>query len=102
MNTINETPASVKTLNDLASLTDYSLMDTLTPNPDAKVNGVDHDPRQVFSGHYVPVNPTPIKEPHYIAHSQTFFRELGFSDSLAHSEDFIRMFSGDLSDVPQP
>lgn len=102
MNVTNETSAPVKTLNDLALLADYSLLDTLTPNPEAKVNGIDHSPRQVYSGHYVPVNPTPIKDPHYIAHSKNFFSELGFDDSLAHTEDFIRMFSGDLSDVPQP
>ena len=102
MNAINETSAPVKTLSDLAILADYSLLDTLTPDPEAKANGVDHSPRQVFSGHYVPVNPTPIKDPHYIAHSKTFFSELGFADSLAQTEDFIRMFSGDLSEVPEP
>jgi uncharacterized protein YdiU (UPF0061 family) len=89
-------------LDDLAHLANYSLLDTLTPDPNATTDGVDHNPREVFSGHYVPVNPTPIQDPHYIAHSQTFFGELGFDDSMAHNEDFIRMFSGDLSDVPQP
>lgn len=102
MNAMNETSAPVKTLDDLARLADYSLLDTLTPDPQARVNGVDHSARQVFSGHYVPVNPTPIKEPHYIAHSKTFFKELGFDDSLATDEDFMRMFSGDTSNVPQP
>ena len=102
MNTLHETPATIKTLSDLATLADYSLMDTLTPDPEAKASGVDHSPRQVFSGHYVPVNPTPIKDPVYIAHSQTFFKELGFDEGLAKREDFMRMFSGDLCDVPQP
>ncbi len=102
MNAINKPSALVKTLNDLAPLADYSLMNTLTPDPEAKANGVDHLPRQVFSGHYVPVNPTPIKDPQYIAHSKNFFSELGLDDSLAQTEDFIRMFSGDLSDVPHP
>lgn len=98
MNAIHE----ISTLSDLARLADYSLLDTLAPDPEAHQDGVDHFPRQVFSGHYVPVNPTPIKEPHYIAHSPTFFRELGFAESLAHTGEFIRMFSGDLSDVPEP
>lgn len=102
MNAMNETSVPVKTLDDLARLADYSLLDTLTPDPEAKANGVDHSARQVFSGHYVPVNPTPIKEPHYIAHSQIFFKELGFDDALATRDDFMRMFSGDISDVPQP
>lgn len=102
MNAMNDTSAPVKTLDDLARLADYSLLDTLTPDPQSCADGVDHSPRQVFSGHYVPVNPTPIKEPHYIAHSQTFFKELGFDDALATREDFMRMFSGDISNVPQP
>jgi len=92
----------VKTLDDLAHLVDYSLLNTLNCDPDATVNGEDHDPRQVFSGHYVPVNPTPIKDPQYITHSKTFFNELGFADSLAKSDDFVRMFSGDMSQVPEP
>ena len=93
---------TVKTLDDLAPLADYSFMDTLNSDPEAKANGVDHDPRQVFTGHYIPVNPTPIKDPKYIAHSKNFFKELGFADSLAQSPDFMRMFSGDTSQVPEP
>lgn len=96
------TPATVATLGDLANLASYSLVDTLNCDPDATANGVDHAPRQVFTGHFVPVNPTPIQEPEYVAHSQTFFHELGFTDSMAHSADFMRMFSGDLSHVPAP
>ena len=93
---------TISTLDDLAKLADYSLMDTLNCDPHATQDGIDHRSRQVFSGHYVPVNPTPIKDPEYIAHSQSFFAELGFADSLAESEDFMRMFSGDISQVPEP
>ena len=93
---------AVKTLNDIAQLADYSFMDTLNCDPEAKVNGVDHAPRQVFTGHYVPVNPTPIQDPEYIVHSKNLFHELGFVDSLAKSDDFIRMFSGDLTHLPKP
>ncbi len=92
---------TIATLDDLAKLANYSLMDTLNCDPDATKNGVDHAPREVFTGHYVPVNPTPIKDPEYVAHSKNFFRELGFADSIAQSADFIRMFSGDLSQVPE-
>ncbi|WP_245710706.1 protein adenylyltransferase SelO [Allopseudospirillum japonicum] len=95
------TTTLIKTLDELAPSLDYSLMDTLTPDPDATADGVDHHPRQVFSGHYVPVVPTPIGQPEYIAHSQTLFRELGLSDQLAQDADFIRLFSGDLSNQPQ-
>jgi uncharacterized protein YdiU (UPF0061 family) len=92
----------IATLADLAKLANYSLMDTLNCDPDAQANGADHAPRQVFTGHYVPVNPTPIKKPEYVAHSKNFFRELGFADSMAQSSDFVRMFSGDISQVPEP
>jgi uncharacterized protein YdiU (UPF0061 family) len=77
-------------------------MDTLNCDPDAKANGADHAPRQVFTGHYIPVNPTPIRDPEYVAHSKSLFRELGFADSMAQSPDFVRMFSGDISQVPEP
>ncbi len=43
-----------------------------------------------------------VTSPEYVAHSESLFRELGFADSLARSDDFIRMFSGDLSHVPEP
>ena len=93
---------TISTLDDLAKLASYSLMDTLNRDPDATQNGVDHAPRQVFTGHYVPVNPTAITDPEYVTHSKDFFSQLGFADSMATSSDFIRMFSGDLSQVPAP
>ena len=92
----------VETLSDLASLADYSLMDTLNGDPEAETNGTNHSPRQVYSGHFVPVTPMPIENPEYITHSKNFFRELGFADSMAQSADFVSMFSGDLSNVPEP
>ncbi len=99
---IGEDAARIHTLDELAARADYSLMDTLTPDPAARSDGADHASRQVFSGHYVPVTPTPIDQPEYIAHSTTLFQELGLADSLATSSDFMRMFSGDLSQLPQP
>ena len=93
---------TVFTLDDLAKCASYSLMDTLKCDPDAKANGADHSPRQVFTGHYVPVNPTPIEDPDYVAHSKNFFHELGFADSMAESADFVRLFTGDLSHLPEP
>lgn len=102
MKVIKQTSQTVETLNDLAPLANYSLLDTLNCDPEAKENGVDHSSRQVFTGHYVPVNPTPIENPQYIAHSKNLFSELGFADSLAESADFVRMFSGDISHAPEP
>jgi len=98
----DDTAPTVATLAELAKLANYSLMDTLNCDPDATANGAEHAPREVFTGHYVPVNPTPIENPEYVAHSKNFFRELGLADSMAQLPDFVRMFAGDLSHVPEP
>ena len=52
---------------------DYSLIDSLNADPEATDNGHDHQPREVLSGHYVPVNPTPLPNHEYIAHSSDLF-----------------------------
>lgn len=92
----------IETLNDFAKLADYSFIDFLDADPKGRVDGEDYAPRQVLSGHYVVVNPTPMKDPIYIAHSSKFFEELGLSETLANQSDFMKMFSGDLSNVPKP
>ena len=97
-----KTTPIVATLQDLAKLASYSFVDTLDCDPDANANGVDHVPREVFSGHYVTVNPTAIKDPEYVTHSKNFFHELGFTDEMAQLDDFVRMFSGDISHLPAP
>ncbi|MFN9070208.1 MAG: hypothetical protein ACK5WI_04930, partial [Cyanobacteriota bacterium] len=56
------------TFAEFARRADYSLMDSLKADPQATSDGQDHRPRQVFSGHYVPVTPTPIPAPQYVAH----------------------------------
>lgn len=89
-------------LAELAESVDYSLLNTLTPDPEAVASGEDHRPRQVFSGHYVTVKPTPIAKPQYIAHSEVLFKELGFANELAQTEAFQQLFSGDLSKLPEP
>jgi uncharacterized protein YdiU (UPF0061 family) len=92
----------VKTFDEFARLADYSLMDTLNADPDAIGDGDDHRARQVYSGHFVPVTPTPLAEPEYVTHSSTFFNELGLSDELALNEKFRQVFSGDLSAAHEP
>jgi len=92
----------VTTFDEFVRLVDYSLMDVLNADPDATVDGNDHRVRQVFSGHFVPVTPTPLPEPEYVAHSHTFFAELGLSDGLVQDEKFRQVFSGDLSAIHEP
>jgi uncharacterized protein YdiU (UPF0061 family) len=87
---------------DFARSADYSFMNSLKTDPDATLDGVDHLPRQVFSGHFVPVVPTPIADPEYVSHSDSLFSELGLSDELVHDESFRKVFSGDLSGAVAP
>ncbi len=96
------TTPCVTTFDEFVRLVNYSLMDTLNADPDATIDGDDHRARQVFSGHFVPVTPTPLAEPEYVTHSSTFFKELGLSDELAFDEQFRQVFSGDISAVREP
>ena len=99
---MNSEKTKIKTLNELSEFVDYSFIESLNQDPESTSDGVDHNPRQVLSGHYVNVNPTPIEDPDYIAHSFTLFDELSLSDELAHDEGFIKLFSGDASNTPEP
>ncbi len=91
-----------KTFSDFVAHSNYSLMDSLNADPEATKDGNDHHPRQVRSGHYVPVRPTPIGSPDYVAHSSALFNELGLSHTLAQDDAFMRLFSGDLSVAQAP
>ncbi len=93
---------SILTFDEFVRFADYSLMDTLNADPDATGDGNDHRARQVFSGHFVPVTPTPIPDPEYVTHSSTFFNELGLRDELVNDPNFCRVFSGDISAAHEP
>ena len=94
--------SSTDTFAAFAEHVDYSLLSQLTPDPEATINGQDHQVRQVRSGHYVPVTPTPLPAPQYVAHSNELFKELGLSDQLAEDDGFRRLFSGDISVSREP
>lgn len=93
------TNKNIETFEELEKLSDYSFIEKLNSDPDAKFDGDNKFPREVFTGHYVPVSPTAIKEPIYISHSVNFFKELGFSEDLLKSDDFIKLFSGDMENI---
>lgn len=92
----------ISAFDEFVRLADYSLMESLNPDPNATLNGDDHEAREVLSGHFVPVTPTPLADSEYVAHSHTFFKELGLSDELVLDEKFCQLFSGDASVVPKP
>ena len=88
---------STGNFSEFSQLADYSFINSLKADPNASKDGNNHIPRQVYSGHYVPVTPTPIPEPEFIAHSNTLFKELGLSQNLIKDKKFCRFFSGDIN-----
>ena len=93
---------SSASFNNFIKSANYSLLDNLHPDPESTKDGDDHRPRQVRSGHFVPVTPKPLPQPTYISHSKTFFSELGLDQELAVNEEFKKLFSGDLSEIRDP
>ncbi|WP_070966561.1 protein adenylyltransferase SelO [Vibrio sonorensis] len=87
---------------DFSKVADYSLIESLKVDPDGREDGIDHYPRQVLSGHYVPVAPTPIESPVYVSHSRALFSELGIQDELVLDDAFKRLFSADMSKCAEP
>ena len=81
-----------KNFSEFSQLADFSLINSLSADPQSTNDGNDHKPRPVYSGHYVPVTPTPIPEPKYIAHSATLFEELGLSSDLTKDKKFCSFF----------
>ena len=98
----NSKQDTIMSLKEFVQHADYSFLNSLNSDPQAKQDGEDHYPREVLSGHYVPVTPTPINTPIYVAHSSTLFKELGVNEDLAQEEDFLRLFSGDMSVAQAP
>ena len=81
-----------KNFSEFSQLADFSLMNSLKADPQSTKDGKDHRARSVYSGHYVPVTPTPIPKPIYISHSKTLFEELGLSSELTKDKKFCRFF----------
>lgn len=73
---------------------DYSLLRCLTADPEQARHAPNKTLRQVKSGHYVEVLPTPLPTPRYVIHSRSFFRELNLSESAASAGSFMQFFTG--------
>jgi hypothetical protein len=52
---------NIETFEEFINQANYSFLENLNCDPDAKYSGDNKSPREVFSGHYVPVSPTAIK-----------------------------------------
>jgi hypothetical protein len=73
-----------------------ALLKNLAPDPEQARHAPNKTARQVKSGHYVEVCPTPLPAPRYVIHSRAFFQTLGLSDEVASESIFMQFFTGDL------
>ena len=84
-------------LDGLAACADHSWMDRLTADPDAAANAPNKRSREVKSGHWVPVLPSPLPQPTLVVHSAPMAAELGLDAAAVASPEFARFFSGDVA-----
>ncbi len=73
-----------------------SLLEQLDVDPESAARFPNKISREVFSGHYVLVDPTPIPRPRLVATSPALLRELGIDPAdVQANEKFLRIFSAD-------
>ena len=76
-----DAPAEPGTLELLGSRADHSLLRMLEEDPDMMRHWPNKRSRQVLSGHFVHVLPTPLPDPELVAFSPAMAAELGLSDA---------------------
>ena len=76
---------------------DNSWLRELEVDPEAAANVPNTVRREVSSGHFVPVRPTPLPQPYLVAWSPAAAASLGLSEDAVRSEQFTRAFSGDVA-----
>lgn len=82
------------TFTDFLQRADYSLLRSLIADPEQDRHAPNKRMREVKSGHYVEVEPTPLPNPRYVIHSRSFFNELNLPENLARDEAFMHFFTG--------
>jgi len=85
-------------LQDFSSCADHSWLRALQADPETERHVPNRTSRQVRSGHYVKVKPTPLPKPKLAAYSSPMAEELRLS-KLVTSEAFLRFFSGDIDAI---
>lgn len=84
-------PAGAGTgLRILAEHADLSWMNFLTPDPETEKHAPNKRSREVKSGHYVPVLPSPLPSPKLLITSPSMAAELGLDEAALASDEFLR------------
>lgn len=91
--------ARLAPLETLGQRADHSWLQQLTPDPETAQYAPNKQSRQVRSGHYVPVLPTPLANTKLVIHSPPMAEALGISEEEIASEDFVAFFSGEQGRV---
>ena len=89
-------PASATggSLGCLAARLDNSWQAQLRPDPDTDRHRPNKRAREVHSGHYVLVKPTPLRTPYLIAYSRDVLELLELSEAEVETRPFVSVFSG--------
>jgi uncharacterized protein YdiU (UPF0061 family) len=77
----------------------FSYRERLDADPEAGKNTPNQKSREVRSGHYVPVKPTPLPMPSLVIASEDMLRELQLEKPL--SEPMVRFLGADSSAIPE-
>ena len=92
--------AAAGSLDVMGSRADHSWLSKLTEDPERAAHEPNRSSREVHSGHYVLVEPTPLPDPFYILHSAEMAAELGLEEEAClDSEQFTKFFSGGIDAV---
>lgn len=89
--------ASIKgfeSISRFASYSDPSWCTHLICDPNEEEFRPNHKSRQVFSGHYVPVQPIELSNPHLIIYSDQVVEMVGLSNEACTTQEFLHFFSG--------
>eukprot|EP00966_Prymnesium_polylepis_P105565 2445176-Prymnesium_polylepis.1 len=87
-------------LESLGQHVDNSYLRELQPDPEMELHAPNTLQREVSSGHYVLVAPTPLPLPYVVACSADVAALLSLDPQDCTSRHFARLFSGDISVVP--
>ena len=83
-------------LAQLLSKKDCSWTTNLNCDPESDIYAPNNTSRQVKSGHYVYVRPTPLPDPYLVAFSRNMSAILGLDKQTCASDEFILIFAGHL------
>ena len=92
--------SSKKDLRWLATKIDNTFLRDLVADPEQEQHSPNKIRREVTSGHYVMVKPTPLPHPVLVAYSKDMAGTLGLSEEECKSEAFAQFFGGNIEAIP--